>query len=214
MSGTLTEAELALAFRRVKGVPFHVAIKALTGCEAIAIDPADGRDQALVNKLATVGAAVADAVKLKPIVRNRPNEVGNDIEAYIMAALDNVGLNASRPRSKAGRGQSSGYPDILVTEPDGRPTYLEAKTFSEATAQSPFRSFYLSPSENPKVSQNARHLLIGFEMVITPKTGGVDEYRANGFKLVDLYNLPCDVKHEFNSSNRQLYSGAKLLAHG
>jgi hypothetical protein len=40
------------------------------------------------------------------------------------------------------------------------------------------------------------------------------EYRAVSFKLVDLHDLLCDVKYEFNSDNRRLYGKEMVLAQG
>lgn len=39
-------------------------------------------------------------------------------------------------------------------------------------------------------------------------------YTATEFKLVDLRDLLCDVKNEFNSDNIRLYGQDKLLASG
>jgi len=42
-----------------------------------------------------------------------------------MRALPTAGLRVFRPTSKSGMGQSTGYPDILVQDDEGRYTYLE-----------------------------------------------------------------------------------------
>lgn len=211
----LLENALAQALRPIKGVPFNVVIKALAGREVIPIDRTAARDQELVAKLSIVAELVGNEVRARPIKRSRPNEVGNDVEAYIMAALPKVGLKGSAPKSTTGRGQAVGYPDILVTEDDGRETYLEAKTYSAGTANSSMRSFYLSPSERFKVSRDARHLLIAFEMTRTPiSNSNISEFTACAFKIVDLYDLVCDVKQEFQSDNRRLYKDVAMLAQG
>ncbi len=51
--------------------------------------------------------------------------IGNDAGAYVMRALPTAGLRVFRPTSKSGMGQSTGYPDILVQDDEGRYTYLE-----------------------------------------------------------------------------------------
>ena len=76
------------------------------------------------------------------------------------------------------------------------------------------RSFYLSPSSDFKVTANARHLLLAFEMVATPTTGKNSNYCAQAFKLIDLHDLQCDVKYEFNSDNKRLYAPELILASG
>lgn len=211
----LLENALAQALRPIKGVPFNVVIRALSGREVVPIDRDLPQDEALIVKLTAVAAIVGREVRARPILRPRPNEVGNDIEAYIMAALSEVGLTGSRPTSAAGLGQGVGYPDILITDDEGRHTYLEAKTYSAGTAGSSMRSFYLSPSDRFKVSKDGRHLLLAFEMQRTPISGNeMAEFRAQAFKLADLHDLVCDVKQEFQSDNRRLYLETAVLAQG
>jgi hypothetical protein len=69
------------------------------------------------------------------------------------------------------------------------------------------RSFYLSPAEDPKVSRDVYHLLVGFEIERDSNL-----YVPVRFGLVDLYGLDCDMKAEFNSDNRRLYERSRLLA--
>lgn len=211
----LLENALAQALRPIRGVPFNVVIKTLSGRDIISVDPRSPEDEALIAKLKEAARLVGAELRRRPIVRPRPNEVGNDIEPYILAALPRVGLTGSRPTSAGGAGQAVGYPDILITDEAGRHTYLEAKSFSAKTANSSMRSFYLSPSEKPKVSKDGRHLLIAFEMEKTQINGSENsEYRATAFKLVDLHDLVCDVKQEFWSDNRRMYVSGAILASG
>lgn len=77
------------------------------------------------------------------------------------------------------------------------------------------RSFYLSPSEDFKVTMDARHLLMAFGVEREPLEGTRDSlYRTISFKLVALAGLKCDVKYEFNSDNKRLYDDGMLLASG
>ena len=77
------------------------------------------------------------------------------------------------------------------------------------------RSFYLSPSEAFKVSLDAKHLLLAFGMEARAVRGSRDSrYTPRSFKLVDLHDLLCDVKYEFNSDNRRLYVPDLLLLQG
>lgn len=138
------------------------------------IEKADAADLELLKKLQrTIHFCVAD-LKTNPIRRPRPNEVGNDLEAYVMRALPQAGLAAARPTSQAGLGKSTGYPDILVRDEAKRATYLECKIFAHGSAETTMRSFYLSPSESFKVSVDARHLLLAFGMEASPIAGSRD----------------------------------------
>ena len=160
--------------------------------------------------LQTLSKAMRDAgraVQQKPIVRPRPNEVGNDMEPYVIRALRARGFDAAAPRTKAGRGKSTGYPDIRLGM-TGLPIYIEVKTYAAANHTTTQRSFYLSPAENPKVYENGHHLLVGFEMV---EDGNA--YIPAAFEMVDLYGLDCDMKSEFNSDNRRLYEPGRRLVH-
>ena len=143
----------------VKNVPFEIVIRSMTGCRVLDFDAADAEDAKLLIALRDCARRVADAVKLSPIRRPRPNEVGNDLEPFVLSAAMQAGLHCTKPLSKDGRGQGVGYPDLLVTDAGKRPAYLEVKSYADGSALTTMRSFYLSPSENPKVSVDARHLL-------------------------------------------------------
>ncbi|HEX7486001.1 MAG TPA: hypothetical protein VF332_07610 [Vicinamibacterales bacterium] len=39
-------------------------------------------------------------------------------------------------------------------------------------------------------------------------------YTPKSYKLVDLHDLLCDVKYEFNSDNRRLYAASMVLLQG
>lgn len=211
------ELELALEqFRHpLKNLPFPLIIKAMAAQDVIPVDRDDPEDRHLLDCLAQAAKVTAEAVRASPIRRNRPNEVGNDIEPVVMEAMRQCGLRSERPRSRAGRGQQTGYPDILVHDRAGRPAYVECKIFGEGSALTTMRSFYLSPSENFKVCVDARHILLAFAVTREPITGSRDSlYRATEFKLLDLFHLECDVKYEFNSDNRRLYAAEMILAGG
>ena len=68
------------------------------------------------------------------------------------------------------------------------------------------RSFYFSPTDDPKVTEDAYHLAVGFEMV---RQG--NKFTPVGFEISDLYGLLCDLKSEFNSDNRRLYDDSRIL---
>jgi hypothetical protein len=211
----ILETVLAQMLKPVKGVPFSVVIKSLAEKTVIKFDKNDPADRAVLDLLEQAIKRCADDLNQQPILRPRPNEVGNDIEEYVMRAVNAVGLRATRPASATGHAKSTGYPDILFYDSAGRPTYLECKISTSGTSQSTMRSFYLSPSERFKVSVDARHLLLAFSMVAMPVPGTRNSlYRAKSFKLVDLHDLLCDVTYEFNSDNRRLYAPGIVILQG
>lgn len=209
------ENALAQMLKPVRGIPFSVIIKSLSEKDVIKIDPKSSADAALLEKLKRAIKMTATEVQKTPIRRPRPNEVGNDIEPFVMKGLAAAKLRAVRPTSANGHGKSTGYPDILVFDDEERPTYIECKIFAYGTAMTTMRSFYLSPSESFKVSQSARHLLLAFGMSAEAVPGSRDSlYQPRSFKLIDLHDLLCDVKYEFNSDNRRLYASNLVLLEG
>lgn len=211
----LLESALSQLLKPLKNIPFSVVVKSLSSHAIIPMDLDDLADQQLVEKISNAAKICGDSLREEPIHRPRPNEVGNDIEPYVMRAIKGAGLDCERPSTAGGALKSTGYPDIIIYDCDRRPTYLECKIFSASTANTSMRSFYLSPSDDFKVVHEARHLLLAFEMIATPVNDSRNaSYVANSFKLIDLHNLLCDVKYEFNSDNRRLYAPGMILAHG
>lgn len=212
---SVLEDVLQQMLRPVRNVPFDLVIKALSGHKVIKTDLSDAADATMLAELTAAVLQAGAAIHRAPIRRPRPNEVGNDAEAFVLRALIARGLAASRPTSADGRGKATGYPDILFMDAEGRPTYLECKIFAADSVPSTMRSFYLSPSESFKVSMDARHLLLAFAMETSPVPNSrSSDYRPVGFKIVDLHDLLCDVKYEFNSDNRRLYAEGLVLAEG
>lgn len=209
------EDVLAQFLRPIRNLPFPVVVKAMSDTSVIAVDSTSEQDRFLVDRLIATAHACAKAVRGSPIIRNRPNEVGNDIEPFVINAAISQGLRAERPATSAGKLRTTGYPDILLYDDQNRPTYLECKVYGEGSAMTTMRSFYLSPSDDFKVTCDARHLLLAFAIERIPVRDSVmSEYRPTGFKLVDLHGLLCDVKYEFNSDNRRLYADGMILAEG
>jgi hypothetical protein len=132
----------------------------------------------------------------------RPNEAGNQLEPYVRAALRDCGLDARVPLTASGRAQVAGYPDIEITAP--LPCYIELKTYNAATENTTQRSFYYSPSESPKVTHDALHLLLAYELERVERDGKA-VFLPSHWKLLTLENLEVDLKFEFNQSNRGLY---------
>lgn len=211
----ILEAALAQLLQPLKNIPFSTVVRSLAGHAILRTDTTDTLDIDLVKRLAATAKLCASMVRQAPILRPRPNEVGNDIEPFVMRAATQAGLSCVRPSTKGGSLKSTGYPDILITDSNGRKTYLECKIYSAGTANTSMRSFYLSPSDDFKVCHDARHLLMAFEMEASavPQSRN-SSYIPVAFKLVDLHDLLCDVKYEFNSDNRRLYGADMVLAAG
>lgn len=209
----ILEAALAQLLQPLRNIPFSTVVRSLSGHPILPVDRGDDADLALIDILSRAARRCIDEVRRVPIVRPRPNEVGNDIEPYVMRAVLAEGLRCERPLTSGGLLKSTGYPDILIFDGAGRPTYLECKIYSAGTAGTSMRSFYVSPSDDFKVCHAARHLLMAFEMEAAAVAGSRNSaYRAVAFKLVDLHDLLCDVKYEFNSDNRRLYGRDMVLA--
>ncbi|MBM3578183.1 MAG: hypothetical protein FJX40_11090 [Alphaproteobacteria bacterium] len=209
------EAALAHVLQPLKGLPFTVVVRALSNQIIFPIDRESEDDRALIGQLEKAIHACAVELRRQPIQRPRPNEVGNDIEPYVMRALAGIGYKVQRPLSKGGKGKATGYPDILFYDAKDRPCYLECKIYSDDTKDTSMRSFYLSPSDAFKVCMDARHLLLSFEMVRTPiNNSNLSSFLPVAFKLVDLSALDCDMKYEFNADNRRLYSPKLVLLSG
>jgi hypothetical protein len=200
------EEALAQFLKPIRGIPFELVVRSLC---AVAVEKFDlneaGNKQVLVD-LTEAMRESCRAVQKKPIERQRPNEVGNDMEPFVIAALKARGMHASAPKTRAGKGKSTGYPDIRI-ETVGLPIYLEVKSYAAANHGTTQRSFYLSPADDPKVSNNGYHLLVGFEI---ERSGNI--YKPVAFEIVDLFGLDCDMKAEFNSDNRRLYDTQRSLA--
>lgn len=209
------EAIIAQMLRPVQGIPFSVVIKSLSNFEVFPFSDS-AEDVELVARMEEAAKIAGRLVVETPIRRPRPNEVGNDMEPYVLEGLKAAGLNCSRPLTQSGKGRSTGYPDILVQDRFGRYTYVECKIYSADTKITSQRSFYLSPSADFKVSVSARHVVFGFEMTAEAVGGSSRDsyYRPCAYSVIDVHDLECDVKYEFNSDNFRLYSRTTMLASG
>lgn len=200
------EQALAQFIKPMKGIPFEVVIQALCGASVERFDLDSEPNRAMLEKIVNAMRDACETVQKNPITRLRPNEVGNDMEPFVITALKARGLNAAAPKTASGKGKSTGYPDVKILS-DGLPIFLEVKTYAAANHGTTQRSFYLSPADDPKVFEDAYHLLVGFEIA---RNGS--SYTPIAFELVDLFGLDCDMKSEFNSDNKRLYEEHRLLA--
>jgi hypothetical protein len=178
----------------VRDVPLPIVIEALSGRSVV---PWDGEQREALERAA---AAVLKEINRGGITSGRINEAGNVAEKHVLAALRAEGFSTDRPVAPSGRVRTAGYPDLLATLGDDH-FYVEVKIFSASTEDSTQRSFYLSPSADFKVTRDAHHLLIAIELV--PVAKGL--YRTKTVRWLDLSRLHCDLKYEFNASNRDMY---------
>ncbi len=192
-------AELAKATRKI---PFRTVIEATTGHRVLAFDTNNAAHGALRSKILRAAQLAGERAASNGLTSVRANEAGNHLEPFVRAALVEAGLEARIPKTTAGRAQAAGYPDIEIT--GTVPCYIELKTYSATTVNTTQRSFYYSPSETPKVTRDALHLLLGFEMERRDNAGRTIFAPAH-WKLVTLDSLEVDLKFEFNQSNRGLY---------
>jgi hypothetical protein len=128
-------------------------------------------------------------------------------------SLKEVGLKADRPISKSGKKKIAGYPDIQIEDGFGRIIYLDCKTYNTFTKNQTFRTFYFSPSEDPKITKDAFHLLMSFELT-TAERKGKKAFVPITWQIYTLDKLLVQIKHEFNASNKELYTKEALIAEG
>ena len=183
-------------------IPFKEVIQTTTGHRIIDFDTNNPAHLALRDKiLEAAELATTNAIK-DGLFAGRVNEAGNHMEKFVRAALHDVGLTARIPVNSAGRAQATGYPDIEIQ--GNTLCYLELKTYSAHTENTTQRSFYYSPSEHPKVTHDALHLLLAYQLEQTNRDGKTDFVPVH-WKLITLQDLSVELKFEFNQSNRELY---------
>lgn len=184
--------------------PFYEVVKSLTRYDVIPLGDAKVEVNEFKAVLQRIAEKSAYAMKQDPIERPRPNEVGNDAEKFVIDSLEEEpGISVVPMRYK------TGYPDIKICLRSTKEVvFLECKTFGLGKANDSMRSFYLSPGKavTAKIDCNAPHIMMSFEMrqegnIFTPVT----------YKLVDLYDLPCNLKEEWQSNNQDLYAEQRVL---
>lgn len=199
------EAIIEKLIQPIKGIPFEIVVKSLCAVDVLPFDKTNAEHQSLLDKIANAMRKVCKAAHDQPICRLRPNDVGNDIESFVIDALQSVGLQSAKPKTLNGKGKTTGYPDVRIETADG-PVFLEVKTFAAANHETTQRSFYISPTDDPKVHDDGLHLLVGFEV-----NRYQNKYLPVAFTIVDLYGLDCDIKFEFNSDNKRLYAANRVI---
>jgi len=206
-------ATIAKFLEPLRNIPFPLAIKVLAGFEVIPFVRSQPQAQQLLDKIARAAQIAGERAYAKGIFKGRPNEVGNAIEPFVLQALRDVGLRSDKPKAKGGKGKATAYPDLRIDEGE-YVAYLECKTYGTEKKYQSFRTFYMSPSNNAKVTANAYHLLLSFEIDRATREGR-SAFVPISWQLYTLDKLLVHVKHEFNASNRDLYTRPEaLLAEG
>lgn len=195
-------AALVELTKPAKKIPFKDVILATTQHRILDFDTNNAAHVALRKKILQAAALAGERARTNGLAAARANEAGNHIEPLVRAALREVGLSARVPVTTAGEAQATGYPDIEIL--GDVPCYLELKTYSAATANTTQRSFYYSPSAHPKVTRDALHLLLAYQLEKTGRDAKTTFVPVH-WKLITLQNLEVDLKFEFNQSNRGLY---------
>jgi hypothetical protein len=209
----LSPAVLELA-RTEKSIPFREVIEATTHFRVLDFDTNNAAHLKLRQQLLEAAALAGDRAAKAGIDAERANEAGNHLEPFVRAALRDVGLPARVPVNTEGDAQATGYPDVEITGPT--PCYLELKSYNATTANSTQRTFYYSPSAHPKVTRDALHLLLAYQLEKTTRDGRTI-FMPVHWKLITLEDLLVDLKFEFNQNNRGLYgsdAGKALLSAG
>ena len=201
-----SDRALAELTRPAKKLPFKAVIHATTGHRVLDLDTNNPAHADLRAKLLRAAALAGERARKDGLAAARPNEAGNHLEPFVRAALQETGLEARIPRTTADRAQATGYPDIEIAGPV--PCYLELKTYNAATVDTTQRSFYYSPSETPKVTRDAVHLLLAYELEKVEREGKT-LFLPLHWRLLTLQDLEVDLKFEFNQSNRGLYGDDK-----
>ncbi len=160
------EGIISQMLKPLKGLSLGIVIEGLSGFKAIPFDRTNEQDIEVLNKLKEIAEIVLNTVNENGILRPRPNEVGNDIEPFVKNALNIVNYYADTPKTANGKKKSTGYPDIEFKDTFGRINYLECKTYNIENINTTQRSFYLSPSEDFKIIEDAHHFGISFEIFV------------------------------------------------
>lgn len=198
----------------LKNIPLNLVIESISGFQIIPFNHENPEDKSLLATLILVAQQAGFYVNENGILRSRPNEVGNDIEPFVKKALIDNGCPADIPHTLSGIKKNAGYPDIEFIDKFDRANYLECKTYNIQNISTTQRSFYLSPSKDFKITKNAHHFVISFEVFVDGRQGRKNIYKVKNWKILTVENLLVDVKYEFNSDNRRLYSKNLILAEG
>ena len=202
-------ATLSELTKPAKQMPFKDVIAATTQHRILDFDTNNPAHVELRKKILGAAALAGERARKTGLAAARANEAGNYMESFVKTALRDAGLQARTPVNATGEAQATAYPDIEISGPT--PCYLELKTYSASTANTTQRTFYYSPSSTPKVTRDALHLLLAFQLEKTERAGKI-VFVPVRWKLISLQDLQVELKFEFNQSNRGLYGTSNAAA--
>jgi hypothetical protein len=195
----------------LKDIPFPLVIKAISGHDVVPFNPSDTEDSQLLDQIEKAVIDAGNQMVLDGVYAKRVNEIGNAVEPFVRDALNKIGLDAATPSDKNGKKQATGYPDLCIRK-SGKTHYIECKTYNENTENTSQRSFYLSPSDKFKVTEDGHHFVVSYQMIRIGSNGFKgDRYKPVHWRILSLDKLSVDVKYEFNTDNKELYSREKGL---
>ena len=155
---------IAQMLKPLNGLKFNLVIEGLSGYKIIPYNPKDPQDLQLLKTLTNIATKTGNEINTTGIEKMRPNEAGNEIEKFIKNAMINENITPQTPLTQSGKRKAAGYPDIEFKDQFNRTNYLECKTYNTDSENSAFRSFFVSPSQDFKVTENAHHFLLSYEM--------------------------------------------------
>ena len=202
-------AALAGLVEPARQIPFKEVIEATTQHRVLDFDTNNPAHLELRRKLLQAAALAGERAARAGLDADRANEAGNHIEPFVRAALRDAGLAAGVPVNTDGAAQVAGYPDVEIT--GATPGYLELKTYNAATVNTTQRTFYFSPSAHPKITRDALHFLLAYQLEKIVRDGRTVFVPVH-WKLITLQDLRVDLKFEFNQSNRGLYQSGMTNA--
>jgi len=199
----------------LEDIPFPELIRIATGHRVEPFDPSAEADARILAALVrALDAVLAEMNRPDSPVRDlaRINEASAEFEEGLRGHLASTpGIACTLPLTAAGTPQRSGYPDLRIEDrASGTIYYLDPKLYARGSGDTTLRTFYYEPRrETNKISEDARHLLVGIE-----HDGADGAWRFLRWHLVDLSRFRVRLKAEFQASNRDLYRPETIVASG
>ena len=185
----------------LRGIPFNLVIETMAWHSVIWYDSNNQEHRDTLELLKRVAISACNTINEVWIHSARANEVWNKTEEFIKNAFHELWLFADIPVNTSWRRVASGYPDIEFQSESWSFYYVECKTYSIETIDSTQRTFYLSPSANPKITRDTIHFVISLETYHEWN----NIYKTHWWKILSLKDLLVNVKYEFNANNVDLY---------
>ncbi len=73
--------------RPIKGIPFYLVVEATTGKKVLEFHISESSNQKLLESLRDVAEDAGKNINIDGIRRKRANEVGNDVEQFVLDSL-------------------------------------------------------------------------------------------------------------------------------